>query len=370
MAEQRLRVVIVGAGMAGASLAYELAEMADVLLLERESHPGYHSTGRSAAMFTETYGPAPVRALTRAARAFYETPPDGFISVPILTPRGVILVADATQAELIPETLAAGATHALTPSEAEAQVPILRGERLVGAVAEPGARAMDVDALLQAYLRGLKARGARLMCDAVVTALAREGSGWQVTTAAGVFSADVIVNAAGAWGDKIAELAGVTPLGLVPKRRTAILIDAPSDSAAWPMLNDIAELWYLKPDAGLLLASPADATPVEPQDAQPDEMDVAICVDRIETATKLTITRIRHKWAGLRSFVGDGVPVAGFDATVPGFFWLVGQGGYGIQTASALARLSAALIRGVPVPADLLANGVDPADLAPARFRA
>ncbi len=368
MESARLKVVIIGAGMAGASLAYELAETADVLLLERETHPGYHTTGRSAAMFTETYGPAPVRALTRASRSFYEAPPAGFVSVPILAERGVILVADATQADLIPETLAAGATHLLTPSEAEAQVPILRGDRLVVAVAEPGAQSMDVDALLQAYLRGVKARGGRLLCEAAVTALERAGTGWQVSTTAGVFSADVIVNAAGAWGDKIAEIAGVAPLGLVPKRRTAILIDAPSDPAAWPMLNDIAELWYIKPDAGLLLASPADATPVEPQDAQPDELDIAICVDRIETATKLTITRIRHKWAGLRSFVGDGVPVAGFDEKVPGFFWLVGQGGYGIQTASALARLSAALIKGEPVPPDLLAHGVDPADLSPARL--
>ncbi|WP_198148362.1 NAD(P)/FAD-dependent oxidoreductase [Elstera litoralis] len=369
MRNARPRVAIIGAGMAGASLAYELADAAEVLLLERESHPGYHTTGRSAAMFTETYGPAPVRALTRASRDFYENPPENFISVPILTPRGVILVADASQEALIAETLAAGATHRLTPAEAEAQAPILRGDRLIGAVAEPGARAIDVDALLQAYLRGVKARGGRLLCEAEVTALDRDGAGWRVTTPAGVFPVDTIVNASGAWGDKIAELAGVSKLGLVPKRRTAILIDAPSDPQAWPMLIDMAEAWYIKPDAGLLLASPADATPVEPQDAQPDEMDIAICVDRIETATKLQVKHIRHKWAGLRSFVGDGVPVAGFDKTVPGFFWLIGQGGYGIQTASALARLSAALILGAPIPADLKAEGVIPAELAPTRLR-
>jgi D-arginine dehydrogenase len=367
MGNERPRVAIVGAGMAGASLAYELADRADVLLLERESHPGYHTTGRSAAMFTETYGPGPVRALTRASRDFYETPPADFISVPILTARGVILTADPSQEALIPETLAAGATHRLTPAEAEAQAPILRGDRLAGAVAEPGARAIDVDALLQAYLRGFKARGGRLLCDAEVTGLDRDGTGWRVTTQAGVFPVDVIVNAAGAWGDKLAELAGVSPLGLVPKRRTAILIDAPSDPQAWPMLIDIAEAWYIKPDAGLLLASPADATPTEPQDAQPDELDIAICVDRIETATKLQVKRIRHKWAGLRSFVGDGVPVAGFDEKAPGFFWLIGQGGYGIQTASALARLSAALVLGEPIPADLITEGVDPAELAPTR---
>lgn len=369
MQNQRPRVAIMGAGMAGASLAYELAPAADVILLERETHPGYHATGRSAAMFTETYGPAPVRALTRASRNFYESPPEHFISVPILSPRGVILVADASQEALIPELLAAGATHRLTPAEAEAQVPILRGDRLIGAVAEPGARAMDVDALLQAYLRGFKARGGQMQCEAEIVALDRDGAGWRVTTKAGVFLADSIVNASGAWGDKLAEMAGVAPLGLVPKRRTAILIDAPSDPQAWPMLNDIAEAWYLKPDAGLLLASPADATPTEPQDAQPDELDVAICVDRIETATKLSVKQIRHKWAGLRSFVGDGVPVAGFDGTMPGFFWLVGQGGYGIQTASALARLSAALILGAPIPDALRAEGVDPADLAPTRAR-
>lgn len=363
----RPTVIIIGAGMAGASLAYELAAEAEVTLLERESHPGYHTTGRSAAMFTETYGPGPIRALTRASRAFYETPPEGFTATPILTPRGVLLTAEPDRAGLIPDVLVSGATQALTAAEAEAQVPILRGERLAGAVAEPGARAIDVDALLQAYLRGVKARGGRLICETPVTALARTDAGWRVSTPQEDLSADVVVNAAGAWGDPVAALAGIAPVGLVPKRRTAILIEAPSDPQGWPMVIDIAEAWYLKPDAGLLLASPADETPVPPQDAQPDEMDVAICVDRIETATTLQVKRIRHKWAGLRSFVADGVPVVGFDPDAPGFFWLVGQGGYGIQTASALARLSAALVLGQPVPADILGEGLTPADLAPRR---
>lgn len=361
----RPAVTIIGAGMAGASLAYELAEHAAVTLLERENHPGYHTTGRSAAMFTETYGPAPIRALTRASRAFYENPPDGFVAAPILTPRGVLLTAEPDRADLIPDVLVTGATRALTPAEAEAQVPVLRGERLAGAVAEPDARAIDVDTLLQGYLRGFKARGGTLVCDAPVTGITRTETEWRVSTPKAVFAADVIVNAAGAWGDVVAALAGIAPVGLVPKRRTAILIDAPSDPQAWPMVIDIAEAWYLKPDAGLLLASPADETPVEPQDAQPDEMDVAICVDRIETATRLQVRRIRHKWAGLRSFVDDGVPVAGFDRHVPGFFWLVGQGGYGIQTAGALSRLAAALILRRPVPADILAEGLDPIELAP-----
>ncbi len=361
----RPAVLIIGAGMAGASLAYELAGQAEVTLIERESHPGYHTTGRSAAMFTETYGPAPIRALTRASRAFYENPPEGFVTTPILTPRGVLLTAEPDRADMIPEVLVSGATHALTAAEAQAQVPILRAERLAGAVAEPGARAIDVDALLQGYLRGFKARGGTLVCDAPVTALARTETGWRATTPQGDFAADVVVNAAGAWGDPVAALAGVAPVGLVPKRRTAILIEAPSDPQAWPMVIDIAEAWYLKPDAGLLLASPADETPVEPQDAQPDEMDIAICVDRIETATTLNVRRIRHKWAGLRSFVADGVPVVGFDLAVPGFFWLVGQGGYGIQTAGALSRLAAALILEQPVPADIAAEGLNPAHLAP-----
>lgn len=363
----RPAVLIIGAGMAGASLAYELAGQAEVTLIERESHPGYHTTGRSAAMFTETYGPAPIRALTRASRAFYENPPEGFVTTPILTPRGVLLTAEPDRADMISEVLVSGATHALTAAEAQAQVPILRAERLAGAVAEPGARAIDVDALLQGYLRGFKARGGTLVCDAPVTGLARTETGWRATTPQGDFAADIVVNAAGAWGDPVAALAGVAPVGLVPKRRTAILIEAPSDPQAWPMVIDIAEAWYLKPDAGLLLASPADETPVEPQDAQPDEMDIAICVDRIETATTLNVRRIRHKWAGLRSFVADGVPVVGFDLAAPGFFWLVGQGGYGIQTAGALSRLAAALIMKQPVPVDILAEGLNPADLAPRR---
>jgi D-arginine dehydrogenase len=242
---------------------------------------------------------------------------------------------------------------------------------VAGGLLEPDAMDIDVHALHQGYLRGLRARGGSLVCGAEARLLAHDGADWQVETAAGGFAAPVVVDAAGAWADELGRMAGAAPIGLVPKRRTAITFDPPAGLPIdrWPAVIDIDEQWYFKPDAGRLLASPADETPSPPCDAQPEEMDIALAVDRIERAASFRIRRIEHKWAGLRSFVADKTPVVGFDDRVEGFFWLAGQGGYGIQTSPAMGRLAAALAAGEGVPADLATLGVDAAALSPRRLR-
>lgn len=367
-------ILIIGAGMAGASLAYHLAPHARVFILERESQPGYHTTGRSAAMYVETYGNATIRAITTASKSFYLHPPEGFAEHPLLTPRGALIVGDAAHHDALRQAWQdmrrlAPAIEWWSQPEILQRVPALRPEAAACAVYDPDAMDMDVHAIHQGFLRGARAAGARLVCDAGVTRIERADGLWRVQTAAGAFAAPVLVNAAGAWCDELAGLAGVIPVGLVPKRRTAFTFEAPSalDSGAWPIVIDADEQFYIKPEAGLLLGSPANEDPVPPQDVQPEELDVAIAVDRIERATTLQVKRVRRQWAGLRSFVGDKTPVVGFAPDAPGFFWLAGQGGYGIQTAPALGELAAALVRGLPLPAHIAAFGVRAEDLAPAR---
>ena len=378
---ERVDFLVVGAGMAGASAAYELAAHGSVLVLEREPQPGYHSTGRSAALYTQTYGHPVVRALTVASWDFYTAPPEGFTEHPLLTPRGVLLIGRADQTAALDEAFAEG--RRLTPTVqrfdaagALARAPFLRADYVAGAVSEPDAMDIDVHAIHTGYLRGLKARGGRVATDAGVQAVERRDGLWVATTPAGVFAAPVLVNAAGAWADALAQLAGVRPIGLVPKRRTAITFDPvfadPADAEGlngWPMVIDVDEQFYVKPDAGRLLLSPADETPVEPCDVQPEEMDIAVAIDRMEQAARFSVRRIAHKWAGLRSFVADKVPVAGFDGEAPGFFWLAGQGGYGIQTAPAMGRTAAALATGGALPPEVAALGVGAADLTPSRLR-
>lgn len=367
-------VVVVGAGMAGASAAYEIAATRSVVLLERESQPGYHATGRSAALFSETYGNAVIRALSAASRMFYQQPPLGFASVPLLTPRGVVMVAHAGQMARLATW--ADAAHAivasvrmLEPAEVLAAVPLLRPEYVAGGAAEPGAMDMDVDALQQGFLRGARARGATLVPGAELIGLDAGAGGWTVTTSAGTWQARVVVNAAGAWADTVAVMAGARPCGVQPMRRTALTVDLPPgmDAAAWPMAIDTDEAFYFKPEGGRLLLSPADETPMPPCDVQPDEMDIAVCIDRIQQAANLPVRRVVRSWAGLRSFTADRTPVVGFDPAVPGLFWLAGQGGYGIQTAAAMGRLTAALLAGEDVPQEMQALGISAASLAPGR---
>ncbi|MFO0985939.1 MAG: FAD-binding oxidoreductase [Alphaproteobacteria bacterium] len=369
------RFAIVGAGIAGASAGYNLAGQGPTLLIERESQPGYHSTGRSAALYTETYGNRIIRALTIASRPFFEAPPRGFTEHPLLKPRGTLVIARADQRAQLDAALAESkailpSVEAVDAARAQALCQALRPGYVASGFYEEDARDMDVHAIHQGFLRGFRAAGGTLVCDAEVIRLRREGTGWRIETRAGTFAADIVINAAGAWSDALARMAGARPVGLVPKRRTACTIEPPAESGfrGWPAVIDVDERFYWKPDAGQLILSPADETPVEPQDIQPEEMDIAICIDRVEQASTLAIRRVQRKWAGLRSFVKDKTPVAGFAPEAPGFFWLAGQGGYGIMTSPAMGRVAAALAQGNPMPADIAAHGVLPADLAPARL--
>ncbi|HTQ35046.1 MAG TPA: FAD-dependent oxidoreductase [Stellaceae bacterium] len=369
-------LVVIGAGMAGAAAAAHLAADRQVVLLERESQPGYHSTGRSAALFTETYGNRAIRVLTGAGRAFYEDWAAGFAANPILKPRGALMFAapgQEAQLDAAWEDLSSldPRVRRFDADEARAMVPVLRPEHVVGAVYEPDAMDIDVHELHQGYLRLLRRHGGRLVTDAVVLQLAWRDGLWRISTPAGDFAAAIVINAAGAWADVVAGLAGLPPIGLVPKRRTALTIAPPLDAetGAWPMTIDVAETFYFKPDAGRLLVSPADETPLPPCDVQPDELDVAIAIDRLMRATTIEVTRVERKWAGLRSFVADKTTVCGFDPLAEGFFWLAGQGGYGIQTAEGMARCAVSLIGGKGLPSDIAARGVDAATISPARFR-
>jgi D-arginine dehydrogenase len=371
-------VAVIGGGIAGASVAANLVSNASVVIIERETQPGYHATGRSAALFSEIYGSAPVRALSRASRGFLESPPADFAAAPILSPRGALHLGGRDDADLLDRAFETA--HRLVPSVARIapaavldKVPAMRPEAVEGGgVFEPDARDIDTNGLLQGFLRRVRNGGGKIMLEAPVTALERDGSGWRILAGAAELRAGAIVNAAGAWGDAVAGLAHVSPIGLVPKRRTAFLITPPAemDTRAWPLTIGAREDLYFKPDAGKLLVSPADETPSAPVDAQPEEMDVAIAADRLAQRTTIEVRRVEHKWAGLRSFVADKTPVVGYDPAVAGFFWLAGQGGYGFQTAPAMARLAAALISGNRVPAEIQDQGITADTLSPARLAA
>ncbi len=367
MPENHYDVIVIGAGIAGASVAAELAASARVLVLEREEQPGYHTTGRSAALYTATYGPPVIRALTRASAGTLL----GDHPQPLTRPRGLLFVARRDQVDALERMQAelGDAVTRLTPDAARAYLPLLREGHIHGALHDTGASDIDVDALHRMYLRRLGTANGVLMTNSEVQAITRDGADWLIRCGTGAFRAPRIVNAAGAWADEIAALAGVKPVGLVPKRRTAVIVAPPDgiDPAPFPMTVDVDETFYIKPEAGKLLLSPADATPSPACDARPEELDIAICVDRAQRALELPVRRIEHSWAGLRSFVADGCPVAGYAPEAPGFFWLAGQGGYGIQSAPALARAAAALLDDRPIPQDIAAESVTADALAPTR---
>lgn len=368
--------IIIGGGIAGASTGYWLSGHGRVVVLERESHPAYHSTGRSAALYTAAYGTAQVRALTLASRAFFDAPPAGFCEHPLLTPRGEMTVDfNGDPQELNNQYLSAKASvpemQLLTADQACARLPILRREKVHGALYDPSASDIDTDALHQGYLRGIRRNQGELHTDCEVLSLARDAQGlWQVTTAHQTFCAPIIINAAGAWADQIGAMAGARRLGLQPKRRAAFIFAAPEglDIHQWPMLVSLDESFYMKPDAGMFLGSPANADPVEPHDVQPEELDIAMGIYQIEEATTLSIRRPTRTWAGLRSFVSDGDLLSGFDPRVPGLFWVAGQGGYGIQTSPAMGQASAALVRDQPLPESLTRFGLEAAMLSPVRL--
>ncbi len=356
------------------SVAAELAKSSKVLLIEAESQPAYHTTGRSAAVFSPVYGPEPIRALTRASERFFLAPPKGFCDAPLLSPLHSTFIARADQIgslEAMATSLAdATSVERIDAQELQRRIPLLRKGYAAGALWDSATCEIDVAALHQGYLRLFRSAGGVVETSARVRELEHHPKGWRIETEKGAFTAGTIVNAAGAWADEIGALAGAEQIDLVPKRRTALIIDPPEgyDPHGLPLVIDVEEGFYLKPDAGKLLISPANEDPEPPCDVQPDELDIAIGVHNIEQAFDVQVKRIQTPWAGLRSFVADKSPVAGVSQLAKGFYWLAGQGGYGIQSAPALAEYAAAEILGRPLPGHVLAEGLDPASLRPARL--
>ena len=365
---------VIGAGIAGTSVAAELAQHSSVILLEMESHPGYHSTGRSAALFAPGYGPPSIRALTRASSDFFHHPPKSFTETEILSPRGFLMISTETQLPALTsyydEISQDSSAEWLDTRQLLQRHPLVRKEYAHAGVLENDSSDIDVNTLHMAFLNTFKSRNGQLQLNAKVHQLTHTQGNWYIKTSCGTFQSAVVVNASGAWADEIGKLAGAEVIGLTPKRRTGLIIEAPDNQAieTLPLTADVDESFYMKPDAGRFLISPANEDPVAPCDVQPEELDIALCIDRIENAFDLSITKVIHKWAGLRSFVSDKCPVVGYSNRVENFFWLAGQGGYGIQTSPALSRYASALALGKDLPPDVLAEGLQPSSISIDRF--
>ncbi|MEA3390494.1 NAD(P)/FAD-dependent oxidoreductase [Sphingobium sp. CCH11-B1] len=362
-------IVIVGGGIAGASLGAELAGHAEVVILEMEDQAGYHATGRSVAFWEESYGGPAVQPLTTASGPWLARPDPDFHDRPFLSPRGTLHIGRAGDEALRDALLSdfAGKVE-LARVDPASLVPGLRPEWTLG-VLEASCRDIDVAALHQAYLRKFRRLGGTLRLDCPVLAAERVGDGWRGETRQGPLSCRLLVNAAGAWADAVAGACGVDPVGITPLRRTVVQLRVPDmPSPDLPLLMDLGSGFYFKPEGpGRVWLTPHDEVPSPPCDAAPEELDVARAIARFEEAVDWRVAAVERKWAGLRSFAPDRAPVYGFDADMPGFFWFAGQGGFGIQTAPAAALLGAALIRGDAMPDTLC--GVDPQRYAPARFR-
>lgn len=364
-------IIVIGGGIAGLSAAAELAADAQVLVLEMENQPGYHASGRSAAYFAAAYGKKIVREITGCCEGFLLDPPAGFSDVPLLRPRDCMFFAREDQADSLEAMLADNPRLKFVDAgQVRKRVPVFSEGYLYGAAWYGKGGDLDVDALMQAYLRLLRRRGGEFRGDHHVTGLERRGAHWRVSVAGTVFEAPVVVNAAGAWAEKLGSMAGLEPLGIKPLRRTALTIDAPDgvDIGSWPEMVDVDEEFYFKPEAGRIMISPADETETEPCDAQPEDLDVAMGVYRFEQATGLDIRHVRSRWAGLRTFAPDRLFVAGFDPRCEGFFWLAGQGGYGVGSAPAMAALTRYLVSGVEPRGDFARVMQYVPDVAPDRL--
>ena len=365
-------VIVIGGGIAGSSVAYELSGSVRVALLEMESSLAYHTTGRSAATFLETYGGQQVRALTTGSRDFLERPPDCFDGV-LMTPRPLLQFATTGRGHVVERMHAAVTSlvsdaELLTGEQCREVFPLLAPGAAERGIYEPRAMALDVAAIGQGYVRGARANGAVIHHQAKVSTLSRRADRWTVDTEDGVrHRAPIVVNAAGAWADAVAVAAGVGGVGLTPLRRTVFMVPAGVPTAGLPNCSEVDQSFYVNPEETQFLCSPADETPCPPSDAKPDEVEIARAIEAINAATTLGVRSIGASWAGLRTFAADRNFVIGADPLADGFFWLAGQGGYGIQTAPSTARLAAALILGRDVPEDLLARGLDPAQLVPRR---
>lgn len=352
--------LIIGGGIAGISAAARLAHLGSVTLLEAEDNLAHHASGRSAAMYEPYYGLKPVVDLSMASGDFFRAIPG------LLTPRGLMILGKEGEGEAVRREAATFALDVISVDEARAKVPILNPATLRHAALAMNAWDIDTDLLLQHFARQARANGAQILTSARVTGVRRDGAGWQVEAGGQTHGAGMIINAAGAWVDQIATLAGIAPLGFSPKRRSMARIPAPGghDLSAWPMIFGVGETWYAKPDAGALIVSPAEEDPAEPHDAWADDMVLAEGLARYEDMVTEPVTRLISNWAGLRTFAPDRVLVIGRDVAHPGFFWLAGQGGYGFQTSAAASLLAADLIAG-------RAPGLDAstvAALSPARF--
>ena len=368
-------IAIIGGGIAGASLAHFISGGRSVLVLEKEAFHGYHSSGRSAAEFTRRFHAPEVGKLAVASAEFLMQPPEGFCQFPLLAPRGNLLVADTEKAAHLREVFkresaSGGEIRLQSMDEALARIPFLDPDVIKAAFFDPDCYDVDAESLLQGFVKSARRQGAQIQTGCEVLSARHNGRCWEIATSLGDFSAALLVNAAGAWADTAARLCGVNPLRLVPYRRTAITVDLPDgiDAGALPEVNEIDEVWYFKPDAGRLLVSPADATESEPCDAQPEDLDVAYAVHYLEEATTLEVKAVAHKWAGLRTFAPDRLPVVGFDREQPAFFWLAGQGGFGIQSSPALGEYAACLLRNVKVSDNLLKAGLHGAEFPPQRL--
>ncbi|MFP4553373.1 MAG: NAD(P)/FAD-dependent oxidoreductase [Actinomycetota bacterium] len=366
--------VVIGGGIAGVSAAAHLAPHGSVHLLEGESSLAYHTTGRSAAMLVENYGSDGARPLVKAARPFLENPPEGSVDASLLSDRAVMWVSPPetmptleTRAE---DAQARGARCVLLDADGVLdKVPAMRPGWVAGGLYEPSGAELDVAALHQAFVRIARSHGTTILTDAPVTEIGRDGRRWTVQAGTRTVTADVVVNAAGAWGDQVAVMAGIEPIGLQPMRRTAFMVPGTHQSADWPMVVEATERFYFRPDGVQLLCSLAEETPSEPTDARPRTEDVALAIERINEATTLDITKVNSEWAGLRTFAPDRDLVIGEELTAPGFYWLVGQGGIGIQTSPAYGKLLECLVTGNAIPGHFSRVGVDPERTSPDRFR-
>lgn len=371
MSSESPRIAVIGGGIAGVSIACELASHASVVLFEQEAELAYHTTGRSAAMYLQSYGNEVVRALTVASRSIFDELSDTYATPPLLVPRLLMWTADEPYLHELEELVShGGPLRAVSPAEALALCPALRPGKLAGAALDTEAMTIDVAALHQAYVRGLVRRGGDIRRSAPVTGLSTDGAGWRVTAAGSRLEVDVVVNAAGAWADAVADLAGVAPVELRPLRRTIFTspVSGFGDISAWPFIGDVGQRYYFNPEHDQVLVSPADEIPDGPRDARPEDTDIAAAIEVVNEFTTLGLRSVRRAWAGLRSFVADRSPVVGSRSGEEGFFWYAGQGGYGIQMAPALAQAAAALLTAGRLPEGIIERGVDAAKLSPHRL--